>query len=172
MADMLLPGGPVMWPLLDNGAWFGWLLVWGGQGAFSSHWVQLPGSPPKEGYVLGLTFILKENYKGNTSTWPQLKSGGFDLSYLTTSLHGNFAWVPPRSCFSAQDPLDTKRSFTFNRKWMLLFNLSASCKWLHRAAPPPTLSCPLCSEMKLRLQRRARVSSRPHLPAQRGATGF
>lgn len=44
----------------------------------------------KRGYVLGLTFILKENYKGNKSTWPQLESGGFDLSYLTTSLHGDF----------------------------------------------------------------------------------
>lgn len=52
----------------------------GGQGAFSSHSVQPPGSLPEEGYVLRLTFILKENDKANKSTWAQLKSGGSDLS--------------------------------------------------------------------------------------------
>ena len=52
--------------------------------------VRLPGSPPKGGgvYVFGLACILKENYKANKSTWPQLKSGGSDLSYVTTSLRG------------------------------------------------------------------------------------
>ena len=40
------------------------------------------------GYVFSLASILKENYKANKSTWPQLKSGGSDLSYVTTSLRG------------------------------------------------------------------------------------
>lgn len=40
------------------------------------------------GYVFSLACILKENYKANKSTWPQLKSEGSDLSYVTTSLRG------------------------------------------------------------------------------------
>lgn len=64
--------------------------LWGRQGAVLPTQVPLLGSPPKGGggYVFGLACILKENYKAYKSTWPQLKSGGSDLSYVTTSLRG------------------------------------------------------------------------------------
>ena len=94
LADMLLPGWAVTWPLWTR------CIVWGAADLGRTGCFFFPLSSDariasKRGYVLGLTFILKENYKGNKSSWPQLKSGGFDLSYLTTSLHGNFTWVPP-----------------------------------------------------------------------------
>lgn len=96
MADMLLPGWAIMWPTLHNAAEFEWLRSLGGRtGCFCFLLSSAARIASKRGYVLGWTFILKENYKGNESTWPQLKSGGFDLSYLTTSLRGNFTWVSP-----------------------------------------------------------------------------
>lgn len=62
----------------------------------------------KRGYVLGLTCILKENYKANKSTWPQLKSGGFDLSYLTASLPGDGAGPSSTSGSGAWDRVEMR----------------------------------------------------------------
>lgn len=41
------------------------------------------------------TFYVKENDKANKSTWAQLKSGGSDLSCVTTALCGEGAGGPP-----------------------------------------------------------------------------
>lgn len=65
--------------------------LWGGRGACPSHSSSAARIASKRrggGYVFGLACILKENYKANKSAWPQLKSGGSDLSYVTTSLRG------------------------------------------------------------------------------------
>lgn len=72
------------------------------------------GLPPKGGgvggYVFSLACILKENYKANKSTWPQLKSEGSDLSYVTTSLRGEgeeallCKWVEGRGSTGQEAP--------------------------------------------------------------------
>ena len=67
-------------------------------------------SKRRGGYVFGLACILKENYKANKSTWPQLKSGGSDLSYVTTSLRGEgeeallCKWVEGRGSTGQEAP--------------------------------------------------------------------